>query len=419
MSISALGKFSVVTLMMMIFIIPQSYFELKLPILGMILVWFFVRFLRGHWKIRSKAFFPYYLIFCFLSIVWSLIGLAKDSSEVAIVESLRVYVVYMAIYCVLTICISNINYQPYVDGVVVAGGLGVGLVALVTLVDQILQMDLLPQFVKDDMFLQVGFHDGYLQMNNVNIGMLAFIVPYLISRLMLSDRKDRNAYIAVGLVVSVSAAIAASRRVVMVLIFIAPMLIYAINFLTDQPNTRHWRRWNRAYFLFLLTIGLCIGMVSCLGVDFLEIGGFVGRFMNAFDTDPDSPRPLQHTALVAGLFDNFFWGSGFGGVVDVVRSDERPWTFELTYSRLLFNGGLIGFGLVLLFYFGYLILVLQKIRQDFHAPIYISLLTGFLSVSIAAASNPYLSSFDFLFALSIIPLILNSKDQPESNQLHE
>jgi hypothetical protein len=27
-------------------------------------------------------------------------------------------------------------------------------------------------------------------------------------------------------------------------------------------------------------------------------------------------------------------GSGFGGITDVVRSDERPWTFELTYSRL-------------------------------------------------------------------------------------
>jgi O-antigen ligase len=122
---------------------------------------------------------------------------------------------------------------------------------------------------------------------------------------------------------------------------------------------------------------------------------------------------------MAGLSEHFFWGSGFGGVADVVRSDERPWTFELTYSRLLFNGGLIGFGLLMLFYLAYLILALRKIRQSFHAPIYISLLTGFLSVSIASVSNPYMSSFDFLFVLSIIPLILNSKDQPRTKHMHE
>ena len=85
----------------------------------------------------------------------------------------------------------------------------------------------------------------------------------------------------------------------------------------------------------------------------------------------------------------------------------------------LFNGGVIGFGLLMLFFLVYLLLVMRKIRQSEHAPVYISLLTGFLSVSIAAASNPYLSSFDFLFALSIIPLILNTKDQTCQRQIKE
>ena len=96
----------------------------------------------------------------------------------------------------------------------------------------------------------------------------------------------------------------------------------------------------------------------------------------------------------------------------MIRSDERPWTFELTYSRLLFNAGLLGMGLLLLFFCTYLLLTLRKIRHSAHASIHVSMLTGFLTVLIAAASNPYLSSFDFLFALSIIPLILNSRDQP-------
>ena len=155
-------------------------------------------------------------------------------------ESLRVYVGYMAIYCALTIYVSNIDFQSHTDGIVIAGGLGIGLVALVTLVDQVFQMDLIPQFIKDEMFLQVGLHDGYVQINNVNIGMLTFILPYLLSRLMLSERKDRHALVTLGLIVSMAAALIASRRVVMVLIFITPLLIFTISILSDRPTNRHW-----------------------------------------------------------------------------------------------------------------------------------------------------------------------------------
>ncbi len=409
MAISSLIKFSMAVLVIMIFIIPQSFFVLKLPFLGVVFVWFLVMGFRGHWKIRSRAFLPYYLIFSLISLVWGFIGLIKGNPEIAILESVRVYVFYMVIYCVLTIYVSNFYYQPYVDGVVITGALGIGLVAVMTLVDQIFQMGWIPEFVKEDMFLELGFHDGYLQMNNVNIGMLTFIVPYLLSRFCLSAKEDRHDYLLLGLVVAVAAAIVASRRIVIVLLFVVPIMISAINFFTDQPTNRQWRWWSTAYLVLFLVAVLTIGTVSNLGLDFQE--GFVGRLMGVFDFDSNSPRPLQHAALISGFFDSFFWGSGFGGVIDVIRSDERPWTFELTYSRLLFNGGLIGFGLVVLFYIVYLLLVLRKIRCSSNAPIFISLLVGLLSVFIAAASNPYLSSFDFLFVLSIIPLILNTADQ--------
>ena len=95
----------------------------------------------------------------------------------------------MAIFCALAIYVSNLDYQTHVDGVVVTGALGIGLVAVYTLVDHIFQLGWLPQFIKDEMYLQVGLHDGYVQMNNVNIGMLTFIAPYLLSRVLLGERE--------------------------------------------------------------------------------------------------------------------------------------------------------------------------------------------------------------------------------------
>lgn len=409
MQVTFIVKLALYTLMMMIFIIPQSFFELKIPFLGVIITWLLVEGFRCQWKIKSVEFLHYYLIFCLLSTIWCLIGLARGNENISIIESNRVYVYYMIIYSLLTIYVSNIYYQSYIDGVVIYGALGIGFVALITLFDQTLQLNIIPQFIKDDMYLQLGIHDGYLQMNNVNIGMLTFIAPYLLSRLLLSERTNRHPYLILGLVVAVASAILASRRAVLVILIIVPLLVLVINFLSGQPTSYYLRRRIQAYLLLLLTAVVGVGMLTYLEINYLD--GFVGRLMEAFNSDTDGPRSLQHAALMTGFSDNFFWGSGFGGITEVIRSDERPWTFELTYSRLLFNGGVIGFGLLLLFFLVYLLLVMRKIRQSAHAPVYISLLTGFLSVLISAASNPYLSSFDFLFALSIIPLILNTSDK--------
>ena len=397
-------------LMMMIFIIPQSFFFLKMPFIAVVLAGVLVGGLRGHLKIRSAAFVSYYLIFCLIATIWSFIGLAKGNPQVAVVESLRVYVAYMVCYFALTIYVSNTAYQTHVDGIVIAGSLGIGVITALTPIDELFQLGWIPEFVKDEMFLGVGFHDGYIQMNNVNIGMLAFVVPYLLSRLFFNAGKKVRLYLLLGLIVAVISAIAASRRIIVFLIFIVPLLVYVLSFLTNQEIAHDGRKWGRAYFLLLLAGAgsLMFGFFS--GLDFQT--GILGRFMEVFDSSSESPRALQHAALLSGFYDSFVWGSGFGGLTEVVRSDERPWTYELTYSRLLFNGGVLGFSLIMLFFLVYLLLALRAIRGSAHGGVYIPLLVGFLSVSIAAASNPYLSSFDFIFCLSIIPLILNSQEYP-------
>lgn len=404
------------TLMMMIFIIPQSFMMLKLPFVGAVLLFGVLgEGIRDHWKIRSSAFLPYYLIFCLLTVIWCLVGLIKGNSEIAILEALRVYVVYMGMYCALAIYVSNLDYQTHIDSIVVAGAIGIGTVALYTLLNHIFDLGWLPQSILEDMYLQVGLHEGYVQMNNVNIGMLTFIVPYLLSRLLLGDRKDRTAYLLLGFVVAVIAAILASRRVVLVLLLVTPLLALVVTALAGQATHGQLKRFVQFYFLPLLVASAGTWVVSYWGFNFFE--GFTDRVLSAFTTDPDAPRPLQHAALMAGFSDSYPWGSGFGGVTSVIRSDERPWTFELTYSRLLFNAGLLGFAALMVFFSAYLFLALRKIRHSSHASVHISMLTGFLSVLIASASNPYLTSFDFLFSLSIIPLILNTRGRPIQRSL--
>ena len=137
--------------------------------------------------------------------------------------------------------------------------------------------------------------------------------------------------------------------------------------------------------------------------------GFYERFLGIFSSEGMSVRYEQHKALINGFYQSIIYGSGFGGVADVVRAENRPWTYELTYSKILFNSGLLGVISLSVFFSYFMVLTLNKIKQSSFHKVDISLLVGLISVLLASASNPYLSSFDFLFVLSVIPLILNRK----------
>ncbi len=400
-------RFSLFVLLLQMFVLPQSFVELKLPFVAIILAGLVVGAIRGEWRFEVSVF-SYYLCFCALALAWSMVGLFRGNPVQAIVEAVRVYVVFMLIYFGLAVCISNGRYQEYADRLIAWASLGIGVTTLYALVDHIHGLGWLSQGVKDELFMQVGVHPGYTQMNNVNIGMLVFIVPYLLSRVLYGPRT--SSLLILALLVGLLSAVLASRRVVLVLFMITPALVFGVALLAGRLSRRCYLACATFYALAVVVVGG--GVLVGLG-DHTVLEGFLGRLASAFDVSPDAPRPAQHAALLSGFSEYYLLGSGFGGVTSVLRSEERPWTYELTYSRLLFNSGLIGILLLGGLLTAYFLAASRKIRTSVHTELYIALLCGFLAMLIAAASNPYLSSFDFLFAFSIPPLILNSKDDDE------
>src|SRR5207244_3254495 len=117
-------------------------------------------------------------------------------------------------------------------------------------------------------------------------------------------------------------------------------------------------------------------------------------------------RTIQKPYLMAGFARAPLLGSGFGAYAGYLRSEERPWTYELTYHRLLFNVGLVGLAVLGALFFTYFVLVfrlLGRFREGSAIPF--GLVVGFCSLLIGAYSNPYFGSFDYLFYLGFLPYL--------------
>ncbi len=403
---------AVFSLLAMILIFPQSFFILKIPLILFILFGIIIKGAQGILKLRSHWYIYYYFIFVFLSLIWSAIGLIRGNPEIAVIESIRLYVIYMLLYMIITLYVSNINYYRGVDALFILSSVGISFVALWVLLDGVFSIQTIPTFIAEEMLLEIGIHDGYIQMNNINIGMLNFIAPYLLARFLVNEKSGYKFLLVFALMAAVTGGILASRRIVLVVTLLAPVLTLMLIRLVGVSS-----RGIKVKVIFFYSF-IALVFISLTLTDVAFKDGILDRLFSIFNTDPNEPRPLQHLALMRGFMDHPILGSGFGGLTSEVRSYDRPWTYELTYSKLLFNSGLMGLFLLIAFFLVFLFRVIIKLKKSEMKDIQIPLLVGLFSVLIAAASNPYLSSFDFLFVFSIIPLIINSEDKIKTSITH-
>jgi hypothetical protein len=360
--------------------------------------------------IRARSAVFYYLAFTLIAVLWAIIGALKGNPDQAVIEAVIVYCLYMWTYAILILHLSNNNYQDFLLPFFSFAAVSVSAFCFYVLFDYLFGLNWLGERVKEEMYLHIGVHDGFVRMNNVNVGMFCFLVPYLLASIIMKGKRAGR-FAQFAFVISVLGVVLASRRIVFVLVLLTPALTYLICRVSYSSQRGILRRTIGFYSIsaVFLTV-LLFGLYQYNSVIF---DGFTNRVLDVVVVDEQSPRQVQHVALVEGFLENPYVGSGFGGLTDVVRSEERPWTYELTYSKILFNSGIFGTISLVVFFALFTYLAILKMRKTASAmDIYVPLLVGFFSVLIAAASNPYLSSFDFIFVFSIIPLILNSQSGP-------
>jgi hypothetical protein len=253
--------------------------------------------------------------------------------------------------------------------------------------------------------MQVGFHKGYIQLNNINIGMLAMILPYIVSRLIISQTVNKA--LMFGLVFSLIASGLASRRSIFLLFLLAPIITLLTVKLSGLHHNYVGARVMKIYLIILAIVFLTFFWMYKIDREMLS--GLLERLFSAFVFGEENIRYVQNENLMHHWAESPILGSGFGGLIDVVRAKGRPWNFETTYTKLLFNAGLVGTVLLVSSFLFHLKVAIDGISSHKDSQFLIPLIVAFLSISVAAITNPFFSSFDFLISLSIIPLVINSK----------
>lgn len=399
--------------------LPQTYIEVKYILLFMSLGIIVFTFKLNNF-ISSKKFIFWFSSYIFFYIIWIFIGYIYGNP--GIIDYFRLFVIWPFIYFILVFYINSTNIIYAIIKLLMIISFSISIYNLYKLLEVI---NIVPKlFYIDDGGGGVGIHTGFTQIVSLNIGSLVFLLPFVIGILIikkdiLQKMKINKLFLLVTVFVTILCSILSGRRVLWLILVISVSL--TISFIIIHRQS--WNVFRKLLVKSIIVISV-IFILSNIFNDRLDINlsAMKSRFVEEFDPNNATPRNMQKIALIDGFYNYPIFGSGFGvGVPNVIRSQERPWTYELTYHLILYNTGLLGtflFSLILLFPILWAILLIRKDKSldNIVFPIVLS----YFSVLIACATNPYLtSSFDFEWMLFLPLGIFNYLEINASKQKNQ
>ena len=404
-SYSSVASLPAVMFVASIATLVQSYVLVKLFFLAVFLLTAIVRVaLRKTRFAVHPRLVLFYLWIGVAGIVWAIVGLLHPGNYVqGNLDALKLYVTWSAAFVILYTLLRAEPSLRLLHAAVVSSAILISVINLVGLADEIGSWGLISESIREELELYVGIHTGYIQITSNNIGALFVIVPYLLSLQFRADAgKVNSAFMKVALALSLVAVAVSGRRALWLAVVLTPCTILLLSGLTGSYGLL---KIGGRRFLLICTLAAVAGLSVVLLVpdEIPELGSLV-RLNEAFSSENE--RGIQKAYLIDGFMESPILGSGFGAYAGYLRSYERPWTYELTYYRLLFNMGIVGtasLGTLFFLYFALVIRILRRFKDGSAIPF--GLLVGFCSLLLGSYSNPYFGSFDYIFFVGLLPYL--------------
>ena len=389
---------------------PRSFLMAKLVCLAIFVL---VHTIDFRWNSRVRVHSRIVIFYCLVAVgglIWSLVGLAGTGDPAGVFDNLRLYGAWSLAYLLILTLLRNDDGLRHIHSAIVLSGLLIGAVNFIGIYDQYFELGIFSQSVQEELRLAIGFHEGYVQITSHNIGSLLFITPYLLAIQFLRNTSQVNGGLTkLSLVVCLLVSILSGRRALWLCVVLTPLIvgILAVASSTVQMVKPGARK-------LIAAMGCGVVFASIVMIASRNQPGEVGiaaidHLSAAFSAEDE--RSIQSGYLLSGFADNPILGSGFGSYAGYLRSDDRPWMYELTYFQLLFNCGIVGILYWGLLFGSYLFLACRVIRENRDSngqPL--ALIVGMCTILVGAHSNPYLASFDFLIFVAILPFVASLQE---------
>jgi hypothetical protein len=396
---------SAISLIASLATLVQAYLAIKLAFLGLFLLVIVLRVALG--KTTIVVYRPlvwFYLWISLVGAVWSLVGTLHPQNHFqGYLEAFRIYTVWNVGFLVLYTLIRALPSLEIMHKAMVAAGILIPLINFLGLYDQLSGLGLFSDSMREALRMEIGFGNGHVQYGSANIGMLFLIAPYLLSMQFRADAGKSNSILTkIAMVLSLTLVVLSGRRALWLVVAFTPFTILLFSRVGGSFGAL--KTGGRRFLLIWAVAGVVsLGTLFIVPESSVSGAAFI-RIRQAFSSEDE--RTIQKPYLLDGFMNSPIFGSGFGASASYLRSDERPWMYELTYYQMLFNLGIVGMTTMAMLISIYLVRTVKLFRQFKHgSAVPFALLVACCSLFIGAYSDPYFGGFDALFFVGLLPYL--------------
>lgn len=388
---------------------PAGWQFIKIPLViisVLLLTLYYLRNIEVKLNVSVVIWFSILLLF---GILWNFMGALKDNPGVY--DTFRLYVIWVVLYALYVFYIDSADKFNSLITTMVWAAIAISIYNIAILLSA---FDVIPNVntflqIDDELTDAIGIHAGFIQLTSNNIGSLTFLAPFVLTLYIVNSASFSGFskfILMVSVILSITTVIVSGRRALWLEMLVTPFLVFIFHYCSNGYNTLKTPKRLLTFYSVAVLLLSAGGLLLTYYMNW-ELSLFIDRFLNAFESG--SVRHEQAVALLNGFIESPFIGSGFGvGVPDVVRSDVRPWTYELTYLLILYNTGIVGSTLYLVcvaIIYCYLFMYIKKDSHD--SGIRFALLIAFTCYIIANSTNPYFGSFDYMWPLYLPVAYIN------------
>lgn len=392
--------------------VPFEYKYLKASILVFIILAVATQAaILGKAQIDIRVLFWCLILICtgILFVLWGILNGHTDSIKV-----FPVYVIWPIAYIFI---IASITHIKAINNIFRLFTCITFFIAIYSIIYILSRLNILPTYAILSLIegTRVSLETEFISYFIPSITSMIYLVPFMLSSLLLWDSNDympiKPIWFYMALMLSLVIIIISSRRIFWVLLFLTPVFTFTfILFLKKNYRNIRYKIFYRNMKRICVVI-LCVIFVPAFFyiTEITEIFLKSDVFVEAatFNDEGTVVRNEQMKKLLDGWLDVPLLGAGHGASLpNYQRSSETPWSYELSYSALLFQTGLIGFTIYFLeilwiFYIG-----IKLSRKNEKLSLYIiPTLVGMTCFLVANGTNPYIQAFDHLWTI-FVPIIL-------------